>query len=87
MKDGMLYAEEIEAIVRGAVRDEFEAVGLRVDDSDHQDEARSDFNFLRKLRKAVDGTASKVGSAIILALVSGLLWLLWVGIQAAFPSK
>lgn len=80
-------ASEIETIVRDAIRSEFEAVGLRVHDEDHQDEARSDFNFLRKLRKAVDGTASKIGSAIILALVGGFIWLLSVGVQSFLPPK
>lgn len=87
MKDGMLTADEIETIVRHAVRDEFEAVGLRVHDSDHQDEVRSDFSFLRRLRKGVEGTSSKVGTAIIMALVSGIIYLLVSGLQINFPPK
>lgn len=73
--------DEIVATIRAAVRAEFSAAGLRVDDSDDQDEAREDFRFLRKVRQGVNGASSKIGGAVILALVSGLLWLLWNGFQ------
>ena len=78
----MLSAGEIEAIVRKAVRDELASSGLRVDTPDHQEEALEDFRFLRKFRRAFDGAASKIGGAVILAIVSGFIWLIWLGFQA-----
>lgn len=84
MSDRKLSAmteDEIVATVRAAVRAEFNAAGLRVDDSDDQDASREDFRFLRKLRTMTDSAAGKVGGAVILAVVSGVLWLLWNGFQ------
>jgi hypothetical protein len=34
----------------------------------------------------MDGATSKVGGAVLLAIVSGVLWLLWIGFQAIFPN-
>jgi hypothetical protein len=82
-----LIRTEIRAEVREAVRAEFSAAGMRVDAPADVDEARRDFMFLRRLRGWVDGTASKVGGAIILALVSGIVWLIVAGAQAFFQSK
>lgn len=70
---------QIEAVVRLAVREELNDAGLRVDGVEHQDEAREDFRFIRRLRKRVDGAASKVGMAVILAITSGLIWLVVQG--------
>lgn len=74
--------DELSGLIRSAVRAEFSAAGLRIEDSDDQDEAREDFRMLRKLRKGYDGASSKIGGAIIMALVSGLLWLMYLGIHA-----
>lgn len=76
-----MTADEIAAIVRQAVREEFDRVGLRVDDTSHQDEARRDFMFLRALRKSTYGAASKVGLAITLSIASGIIWLLITGLN------
>lgn len=84
MSDRKLSAmteDEIVSTIRAAVRAEFNAIGLRVDDTDDQDDAREDLRFLRKLRENVNGAQSKIGGAVILAVVSGFLWLLWNGFQ------
>lgn len=73
---------ELTKIVREAVREELADAGLRVHDEQHQDEARADFLFIRRLRGAYNSLASKVGSAIIIAIASGVLWLIWVGWQS-----
>lgn len=70
---------QIEAVVRLAVREELNDAGLRVDGMEHQAEAREDFRFIRRLRKRVDGAASKVGMAVILAITSGIIWLVVQG--------
>lgn len=74
-----LNADELKKLIREAVREELFAAGLRIENPDHQDEARKDFTFLRRLRQGVDGAAGKIGSAVILAIVSGALFLLGLG--------
>ncbi|CAH1672254.1 hypothetical protein [Chelatococcus asaccharovorans] len=73
---------DLKAIVKEAVREEFHDVGLRTDEPEHVDEAREDFRFIRRVRKAMDTTASKIGTAIILALVGGLITLITLGFRA-----
>lgn len=73
--------DELVAVVRRAVRDELSDAGLRLDDSTHQDEAREDFRFLRKMRQSTYGMASKIGLAVILAMLSGIGWLIYQGFK------
>ena len=77
----LLSAEELKSLVRQALREELSAAGLRLDDADHQDEAKLDFQFVRKWRKAYEGGTAKVGAAVILTVVSGALLLLWQALQ------
>ncbi len=72
---------QIENVVRRSVREELNDAGLRLDGVEHQDEAREDFRFIRRLRKRVDGAASKVGMAVILAITSGVIWLVMQGLN------
>lgn len=74
-----MTADDLEDLVRKAIRDEFSAVGLRVDDAESQDKAREDFRFLRKMRQSFDGAASKIGYTILLALFGGISWLIMQG--------
>lgn len=67
--------------IRAAVREELAEAGLRLDDSDHQDAAKEDFRFLRRLRIGLDGVAAKIGWAIIAAIISGMLWLVNSGLD------
>ena len=73
--------EELEDLIRKAVRAEFSAVGLRVDEPEYQDQAREDFRFLRKMRGAFDGAASKIGYTILLAIAGGISWLVLQGLN------
>lgn len=82
-----LTADELENLIRKAVRKELSAAGIRLDDPEQEDQAREDFRFLRRLRTSIDGATSKVGGAVILAMVSGALWLLWLGVQSFLPPK
>ena len=70
--------EQLEQL-RSVFREELADAGLRLDSAEHQDEAREDFRFVRRLRKRVDGAASKVGMAVILAVTSGVIWLIVQG--------
>lgn len=71
---------QLEAIVRKSVREELNDAGLRLDGAEHQDEAREDFRFIRRLRKRVEGAAARVGATVILAVASGLIWLVMQGL-------
>lgn len=68
--------------LRDLLRDELGDAGLRLDEADHIDEARRDFNFLRALRKGANGVASKIGWFIIAAVLGGAVWLFMAGLQA-----
>jgi len=74
--------QQIESVVRRAVREEISEAGLRIDGPDHVDMAREDFRFLRKFRTAVDGLAAKIGWALITALIGGVIWLFTLGANA-----
>lgn len=78
---------ELKDMIKEAVSEAFHEIGIRNDEAEHIDEAREDFRFVRRLRKGYDGAASKIGGAVILAMVSGLGWLLWLGTQAVISAK
>jgi hypothetical protein len=71
--------DELISAIRVAVRAEFSAAGMRIDEPDDQDEAREDFRFLRRLRRRADSVSSKIGMAVILAVVAAGLGFLWQG--------
>ena len=74
--------EQLKTIVFEGVQEALADSGLRIDEPAHQDEAREDFRFVRKLRRGVDGIASKIGWAIIAAVLGGVVWLVQAGLQA-----
>lgn len=63
------FTPEQIAQLRAVMVDVLGDAGLRLDDADHQGEAREDFRFLRGLRNLKDGVATKIGNAIITALI------------------
>lgn len=71
--------DELITAIRVAVRAEFSAAGLRIDEPEDQDESREDFRFLRRLRRRADSVANKIGMAVILAVVVAGLGFLWNG--------
>jgi hypothetical protein len=72
---------ELAAIVEQGVRRGFADAGLRTDEADQIDEARRDFAFVRSLRKGVNGAASKIGWAVIMAVLGAIFWLFNSGLQ------
>lgn len=72
--------------LRVAFREELADAGLRIDGPEHVDDARRDFMFLRSLRQALNGTASKIGWFFIAAILGAVVWLvnsgltMWKGI-------
>ncbi|PRD40859.1 hypothetical protein C5748_24810 [Phyllobacterium phragmitis] len=73
--------DELVAVVRDAVRDEFSAAGLRVDTPDFQDAVREDMRFLRRVRQRADAVANKIGMAVILGIIGGVGWLIMQGLN------
>lgn len=84
--DGFTPAQlqQITTAVRTAVREELADAGLRLDDAEHQDEAREDFRFLRRLRNNFDGAAQQIGRAVLGAIITIILaiiaagWWTWI---------
>lgn len=72
---------ELKALIREAVREELDDAGLRIGEPESRDEAREDFRFLRLLRKRYDSTVNKVGTAVVLAIVSALIAVFWAGFK------
>lgn len=83
MSDGFSAEElqQLEAIVEKGVRKGFADAGLRTDEADQIDEARKDFAFVRSLRRGINGTASKIGWVVILAVLGGAFWLFQMGLN------
>ncbi len=69
VKNGTSFSNEQVEQLRTVLREEFGDVGIRMDGPDHVDDAREDFRFLRRMRKGVNGAASKIGWLVILAIV------------------
>ncbi|MBZ9807710.1 hypothetical protein [Mesorhizobium sp. ESP-6-2] len=86
-KVSSMTEDELVELIREAVRAEFSDAGMRVDAPADIDEARADFMFLRRVRQAFNGAAAKIGGAVILAVVSGVLWLIVIGAQAFFSKS
>lgn len=63
------FTQEQVAQIRAAFREELADAGLRIDSPDHQDAAKEDFRFLRRLRLTWDGSTKKVGTAVLTALI------------------
>lgn len=71
---------QLKLLFREEFARQFADAGLRID-GEHQDDAREDLRFLRRLRKGVDGTAAKIGWVIIAAMFGGLVWLFQLGVS------
>lgn len=75
---------DLKDLIKEAVREELRDVGLRTDEPEHVDEAREDFRFVRRFRKAFEGAASKIGGAVLLSIVGGALLLLATGLKTFY---
>lgn len=77
----IISRDELRQLIREAVREELAAVGMRLDDADQQEAVRDDLRFARKMRKSVEGAASRIGMAILAALIGGMLFAMWEGFK------
>lgn len=76
-----LSREELKALIKEAIREEFFDVGLRADEAEQVEEARRDFNFLRRLRKTIDASVAKIGWFVIMTVCGGVLIAFWAGVK------
>jgi hypothetical protein len=79
--------DELRSLIREAVREELLAVGMRLDDADHQEAMREDLRFARRMRKSVEGAASRIGMTVLAALIGGVLLALWEGFKLIGRSQ
>lgn len=77
----------IEAACEKAVQRAFHDLGLRSDEPKMVEEAREDFRFIRRWRTTFDSAAAKIGGAVIVTVMAGVLGLLWAGFQIAITAK
>ena len=63
------FTPEQLAQLRTVMIDVLGDAGLRLDEAAHEDEAREDFRFLRRLRKTFDGASTQVGRSLLLGLI------------------
>lgn len=75
-----IIRESVRESVREAVHSEFENAGLSIEESEHRQEARKDFTFLRAWRQRQDKLANAIGNAIL--AVVGLLTVAILGLGA-----
>ena len=74
--------EDLRVMIRDAVRDAFSDVGIHHEDAETLEYARADFRFVRNLRKGIEGAQSKIGAAVITAVVAGLVFMLGLGAKS-----
>ena len=73
--------DELRELVREGVAEAFRDVGIAAHDDTAIDARRRDFQFLHDVRMASESTKAKVGSAFLLAAVSGFVWLVMTGFR------
>lgn len=77
----VVQLQQLRLAIKEAVHEEFADTGIRLDSPEQQDEARADFLFIRKMRRGVNGMVSKIGWAIIVAVVSGFIFIITQGLN------
>lgn len=63
--------EDFKALVKEAIREEFEIIGIDASDAGTRAEVRKDMEALRQLRVAWAGAAKKVGSVVLMMMLTG----------------
>lgn len=72
--------DELREIVREVLDEQQQRVGLSVETGKDRDELKADALFVRRLREAANGAATKLGYAVLMsaaALVAGILVTGW----------
>src|ERR1700758_2885826 len=79
-----IQQSDIEAVVVRAMATILASFGIEEED---RRELRADFQHLRRWRKSVEQAQSYTFKAVILAIASGLIGALWLGIQTIVALK
>lgn len=73
---------ELAALIKQSVQDAFRDVGLYTEDPGLLEDAREDFRFVRRLRKRCDSWVNKVGTFVVMTILTGVLTLMGWGFKA-----
>lgn len=77
-----IIASSLKTELAPAIRAELKDAGLRLDGDANQTAASADFQFVRRVRLMFESASSKIGGAIILAVVAGIATLFVYGAKA-----
>ncbi len=80
-----LSRDELKQLMREAVREEFDHVGISVGETDHVLAAREDFRWLRKTRMAFDKSAGIIGKVVLTALAGLIIAAVLKGMNLQTP--
>ncbi|MEO6395903.1 MAG: hypothetical protein ABIO40_08330 [Devosia sp.] len=75
-----LQMAQLKLILKEAINEAFADAGLRIDSGDHQDEAREDFRFVRRLRRIWDSGVTRTGTIVLTAIVGVAVTILGMGL-------
>ena len=75
--------DEIKEIIREVLEEHHEFFGLPIDTTESREQLRADAAFVRRMRHGIDGVASKVGYAVIMAIVAAIGGLIVAGMHAS----
>ena len=78
-----LNSTEISIVVKMAVRDTLEEMGIDLASPEGREAARKDFAYMRRQRVGGEKIADGIRNAGIIAFVSAFAWALWQGIKLA----
>lgn len=73
--------EELCEMMERAVQRGLEDAGLYIEDAEDRKEAREDFRFLRRMRRASDNIAAKVGYTVLAILTGAVVYAFWAGVR------
>lgn len=73
--------DELQIMMEKAVQRGLEDIGLYTESAEDRRETREDLRFARRMRKATDAGAARIGYAVITILTGAALLAFWVGIM------
>ena len=82
-----ISADELRQLVRESVQEGFRDVGLHAGDPERLEEVRADFRFVRKLRKSIESTASKVVTVFMVSVAGGAATAFAMGFKTMVGGK
>lgn len=73
--------EDFKALVKEAIREEFELVGIDASDAATRAEVRKDMETVRRMREVWDGAARKIGNTVLTLMLAGAVALVALGVS------